>query len=221
MEPRYKTLTVSLVPQPREIPPPPFATEDLQRIFSEVIRSYTYQSFEFVFNNRGAQFSNGPEDVVEIRPALFQVQAKMDGLDVLTASTANTKARKILKIASERLKVETFIQCSLRVVALVGVPSEDSKVFLAEHLMNDPEQALAAELGADYFGGGVRFRRLIPDGSGEDAVSIEPFVGDFSQVWLDHQLVRGGSPLQLDQVSSLISDAFDFVAGPTMQLLSR
>ena len=221
MEPRYKSLTVAVVPQPREIPPPPFATEDLQRIFSETIRFYPYQSFEFVFNNRGAQFTNGPEDAVEIRPALFQVQAKMDGPDVLTTDAANDKVHKILKIASERLKIDTFFQCVIQVVAFVSAPGDDSKVFVAERLMHDPEQAQAAELGPDYFGGGVRFRRLRSDGTGEDALSIEPFVGDFSQVWLDHQITRGGQLIKLDQVHSWVGDAFDFVAGPVMQLLSR
>jgi len=221
VEPRYKSLNVALVPQPREVPPPPFATEDLQRIFSEVIRKHAYQTFEFVFNGRGAQFTNGPEDVVEIRPALFQVQAKMDGQDVLTAGAANDKVQGILKIAADRLRIETFLQCVIQIIAFVPAPDEDSKAFVADRLMHDAEQAQAAELGPEYFGGGVRFRRLKPDGGGEDALSIEPFVGNFSLVWLSHEVTRANQLIALDQASNWIGEAFDFVAGPTMRLLSR
>jgi hypothetical protein len=42
-----------------------------------------------MFAGRGAQFSNAADDVVEIRPALFQVQAKMDGVDLLTGPMAS------------------------------------------------------------------------------------------------------------------------------------
>lgn len=222
MEPRYKSLVVALVPQPRQIPPPPFDTDDLQRIFSEVIRAHPYQAFEFMFGGRGAQFNNGPDDSVEIRPALFQVQAKMDGPDLLTAPMAEAKAIRILKIASERLKVETFLQCAIQVVASVDAPGEDAKAFVAERLMHDGDQA--NELGPDYFGAGVRFRSPMADGTGEDSLSVEPFLQDNTLVFLDHQVARVAAtqPLAgLDQVSTWISDAFEFLAGPTMRLLTR
>jgi hypothetical protein len=222
MEPRYQSLVVALVPQPRQIPPPAFDTDDLQRIFSEVIRSYPYQSFEFMYGARGAQFNNGPEDSVEIRPALFQVQAKMDGPDLLTAPMAESKAVRILKVASERLKVETFLQCAIQVVASVDAPGEDAKAFVAERLMHDGDQA--NELGPDYFGAGVRFRSIMADGTGENSLSIEPFLQDNTLVYLDHQIahVAAKQPLAgLDQVSTWIGDAFEFLAGPTMRLLTR
>lgn len=220
MEPRYTTLNVGLVPQPREIPPPPFAPDDLQRVFSDVIRKHTYQTFEFIFNGRGAQFTNGPADSVELRPALFKVEARMDGPDVLTADAANDKVQSIMKIASDRLKIGSFLQCAIQVIAFVDAPGDDSRVFVADRLMRDPDQTHAAELGTDYFGGGVQFRRLRPDESGEDALNIQPFVHDLKLVWLSHEMTRANYPISLDQASTWVADAFDFVGGPTMRLLS-
>ncbi|MCW2987270.1 MAG: hypothetical protein JWM24_208 [Solirubrobacterales bacterium] len=224
MEPRYKSLVVSLVPQSREIPPPAFAAEDLQRIFADVTRSYPYQAFEFLFGGRGAQFTAGPEDSVELRPALLQVRAQMDGMDVLTAPMAEEKALRILKIASERLEIERFVQCQIAIVALVEAPGPepDAKAFVAEKMMHDGDQA--AELGPGYVGAGVQFKSSPSDGVGEEMLSVEPFFQSNDLVFLSHQITRvpaNEPPFSLDQTSAWIAGAFDFLSGPTMRLLNR
>lgn len=221
MEPRYRSLNVTLAPQPRQMPPPAFDKDELQRIFAEVIRKYPYQAFGFTPNQRGAQFNNGPDDLVELRPAVLHIQAKMDGPDLLTGPMAVAKVAKIFKISAERLKVEAFLQCGIVIVASVDAPDEDAKRFVAERLMHDVEQA--AELGPDYYGAGVRFRRLVLPADGEDNLSIEPDVNDNSLIYVEYQMGRVATtgPILLDQVSSWIDEAFDFVSGSTMRLLSR
>jgi hypothetical protein len=221
VEPRIKLLSVSLAPQPRQMPPPPFDRDELQRIFADVIRVYPYQSFNFTPNGRGAVFSNGPGDAVELRPAQLQIDAKMDGPDLLTAPMASAKVAKIFKAASERLKVEAFLQCRVHVIASVNIPEGDAKKFVAERLQHDVEQA--AELGPDYFAGGVRFRRLMPPQGGEENLTVEPDVNDNSQLYVEFDTVRGaiGGPIMLEQVSSWVDEALEFVAGPTIRLLSR
>jgi hypothetical protein len=223
VEPHHKSLTVALVPQPRQLPPPAFDKDDLQRVFAEIIRSNPYRSFEFIYEDRGIQLNNGPEDTVEIRPALFQVQAKMDGPDVLTADAAESKVTRILKVAGAQLKVDAFIQCAIQIHASVDAPKDDARTFVAETLLHDTEQALARELGPGYFAGGVRFRRPKEDGTGEDSLSIEPFVQPPMVVLLTHQIARiaAGGPIEFDQASSWIGEGFDFLAGPTMRLLSK
>lgn len=218
--PRYKSLMVALVPQPRQMPPPGFDNEELQGTFSDVIRQYPYQSFEFIFDGRGAQFHNGEDDGVELRPALFRVQARMDGPDLLTGPMAAEKAARIMEIASERLKVDSFLQCAIQIIASVDAPSGDARAFVAEQLLRDANQA--TKLGEDYFGGGVRFRRLCTDEGGEDSLSVEPDIRDNSLVFIDHQVTRAAiaTPLTLDQASTWTTDAFDFLAGPTTELLS-
>jgi hypothetical protein len=211
---------VALVPQPRQMPPPPFDRDELQRIFADVIRHHPYQSFEFIFDGRGAQFSNGEDDLVELRPALLRVQAKMDGPDLLPAPSAAEKSDRILKIATERLQLGSFLQCAIQIIASVDAPNEDARTFVAEHLLRDANQA--AELGPEYFGGGVRFRRLRPEEGGEDSLSVEPNIHDNALVYLDHQVARVAvtGPLTLEQAATWTNDAFEFLAGRTMRLLS-
>jgi hypothetical protein len=223
MEPLYKSLLVQLGPQPKQIPPLPLKSSDLQSIFSEVIEKYPYQGLEFTPDQRGAVFHNGPEDAVELRPAQFQIQAKLDGQEPLGAESAERKVMRILNIASGRLELETFIQCAVQVVALGAVPGDDpdAKDFVAERLMHDTEQANI--LGPRYFGGGVKFRSIKEDDSGEDTLSVEPFVQDNKFVFIEHQRMRVAvaQPIRLEDVSSLISEAFEFCAGKTMKLLTQ
>lgn len=224
MEPRYRSLLVSLVPLSREMPPAPFDPEDLQRIFADVIRTYPYQTFEFLFGQRGALFSSGQEDSVEIRPALLQIQTPMDAMDVLTAPMAEEKATRIFKTACDRLKIEGFLQCEIAIVALVPAPGDEPNAceFVAEKMMHDG--GLASELGPDYLGAGVLFKSAPGEGTGEDQLSVEPYFQDNDLVFLNHRVVRVPGhrpPFDLDQISTLISEAFDFLAGPTMRLLNR
>lgn len=220
MEPRYQSLAVALVPQPRQMPPPGFDKGELQRIFSDVIRQHPYQAFEFIFDGRGAQFSNGEDDVVELRPALFQIQMQMGGPEVLPVASAVEKFERIFKIASERLQVEGFLQCAVQIVANIDAPGGDAQSFVADHLLKDGEQA--AVLGPEFFGGGVRFRRIRPN-EGEDNLSIEPNIQDDSLVFLEYQINHRAihAPLALADAVTWTNDGFELLTGPTIELLSR
>jgi hypothetical protein len=223
MEPLYKSLTVQLGPQPRQMPPEPLKSTDLQAIFSEVIDKYPYQTFGFTPDQRGAIFNNGPEDIVELRPAQFQIQAKLDGQEPLGGETAERKVMRILRIAGARLEMETFLQGAIQIIALAAVPGQDpdAKAFVAEHLMADGNHPNI--LGPRYFGGGVKFRSIEPDQSGEEGLSVEPFVQDNRYIYIEHSVMRiaVGEPITLDNLSSLITEAFEFCAGPTMKLLTQ
>jgi hypothetical protein len=203
------------------MPPPGLDKDELQRIFSEVIRHHRYKSFEFIFNDRGAQFSNSEDDLVELRPALFRVEARMDGPEVLPAASAAEKADRILKIAAERLQVEGFLQCAIQIVAFIDAPGGDAQTFVADHLLKDGEQA--SVLGPDFFGGGVRFRRLRQEQGGEDSLSIEPSIQNNSLVFLEYQINRTAltAPIMLPEVAAWTNDGLTFLEGPTIELLSR
>jgi hypothetical protein len=223
MDPLFKSLIIQLVPQPRQMPLPPFDHEALQGIFSEVIRKYPYQAFGFTPNGRGAVFQNGPEDAVELRPAQLQIQANLDGQEPLVATTAEEKVVTILRVACARLELNAFLQCGVQIIAKAPVPGAEPKAkdFVADHLMKGGDQADI--LGSGYFAGGVRFRRIEEDGTGEDSLTIEPYIHDDTLVYLDYQKVRVAveRPIELDHLSSWISDGFEFLSGSTMNLLTR
>jgi hypothetical protein len=223
MEPLFNGLVIQLAPQPRQMPPAPLDQNELQLIFQEVHRSYPYQTFAFTPDERGAIFSNTPDDSVELRPAQIQIHAKLDGPEPLTAAGAQRKVMTILKTACARLQMEIFLQCGIQIIALVPVPgdSPDAKDFVSGSLMSGADQAEV--LGRGYFGGGIRFRRIEENQSGEDSLAIEPFLQNNALLYVDYQRFRGaiGQAIRVDQVSSWVEDAFEFVSGPTMNLLSR
>jgi hypothetical protein len=223
MEPLFKSLIIQLSPQLRKMPPAPLDQNDLQMIFGEVRRQYPYQVFQFTPDERGAIFQNGPEDSVELRPAQIQMVIKLDGPEPLVPKSAEDKAMSILKIACSRLEMESFLQCAIQVVALAAVPGDkpDAKEFVATTLMRDVEHPNL--LGHGYFGGGIQFRKLKDDSSGADAIAIEPFLQDNAMIYLNHEKGRAAvaEPIRLDQVSGWIDEAFDFLRGPTMNLLEQ
>jgi len=224
MQARNKSLSVALVPQPRELPPPAFDKEALQKVFGEIIVRDPYRAFEFIYNDRGIQLNNGPEDTVEIRPALLQVQIKMDDVDVLTPDAAEDKAMRIFKVAAERLHIPGYLQCAIQIRADVEISesADNSKLFVEHKLLRAPD--LADTLGEGYFGAGVRFRRLKegPLEVGEDSLSIEPYVDPPQLILVNHQVTRQAvtGPILLPQVSEWMGDAFSFVRDRAIRVLS-
>lgn len=221
VEIRNKTLMVALVPQPRQVPLPPFDQGALHRTYAKVSQQHKYMNFGFIFDGRGAQFNNGEDDLVELRPALLRVQAKMDDIDSLVASAAQEKAIRILKIAEEELEIQGFIQCAIQILASASAPDGDAQKWTAEHLMKDPTQA--EDLGNGFFGGGVRFRRIQHEEACEENLRIEPDVTDASQIFLSYEFGRQATtaPQTIEQTEAWIKDAFVFMSGPTKDLLSR
>jgi len=223
MEPLFKSLLVQLAPLLREMPPAPLDQNDLQMIFADVRRDYAYQAFQFTPDQRGAIFQNSPEDSVEVRPAQIQMAIKLDGPEPLVPESGERKAMSILKTTGGRLEIDTFVQCVIKVIALAAVPGEnpDAKEFVATTLMRDVEHPKV--LGRDFFGSGIQFRKLKEDGSGDDVIAIEPFLEDNKMIFLDHNKSRMAvaEPIRLEQVSTWIGEAFEFLRGPTMNLLER
>jgi hypothetical protein len=230
MDPLFKSLTVALVPQPRKMPLPPFEREALQAVFQELSRRYEYQSFSYTPNGRGGIFQSASEDAIELRPAEFNMQIKLDGPEPLLAVGAQERASAILHLADEHLDVDTFLQCSLQIVSLAAVEGDDpdAKAFVAKRLMQGNVQA--ERLGEGYFAGGVRFRRVDEqeqgagaDNAGEESLTIEPYLQGNGFVYLEYQLVRVAveRPIGIDHVSEWITDSLKFVSEQTMDLLAQ
>ena len=223
MDPLFKSLIVQLAPQPLRMPLPPLDRDELQAIFSEVVKKYPYQALAFTPDGRGAVFQNSQEDAIELRPAQFQMQLKLDCPEPLPAPSAEQKVKAILEIATERLKIENFLQCAVQIIAFAPLDGgdPDAKGYVAEHLMHGIDQAAVLDDG--YFAGGVRFRKIQDDNTGEDSLSVEPYLQDNHLVYLDYQRARVAvhGPIRLEQLSNWILESFEFLSDPTMKLLSQ
>lgn len=204
---------VGLVPQPRQVPPAPFDKEDLQRVFFDVNRVHSYSQFAFLPGESGAQLTNSLEDRVLVTPGLVQLVLPVP----MTGERARQTAVDVFKAVCERLKLDQFIQAGIKIVAHFSAPGEhpDARAFVSERLMAGSERV--AELGPDFFGGGVKYRRIA--GEREDNLLIEPWVADNQFIWVDYDVQRMGPFAGLDGVSEWIDDAFEFVRGPAKAIL--
>jgi hypothetical protein len=219
-EPTFKSLVLGVVPQPRALPPTPFAQEDLQKLFVEVTRDYPYQQFGFLPTG-GAQLVNAPDDIVMLQPGLLQVQIRIDPAFTVSPEAAREKGVTILRRAFSRLHIDGFLQCGIKVVAHLPTPEgyEDAVAFISQKLMGDVDPD---SLAAGFFAGGVKFRR-IDEARGEEAnLLVEPFIRDRQYIFIDYDVGRAairGPFADLDQVANWVDEAFGLVSGPTMGLL--
>lgn len=216
MELLFKHIVVGLVPQPRQIPPSPYPKEDLQRLFVEVSRDYPYQQFTLLPGDSGAQISAGLEDVLVVQPGLLQLRSPVE----LTTETARQKCMTVLRASVARLGFDAFLQCGIKVVAHVALTGANvsAKAFVSERLMRSGDQA--SDLGPNFFGGGVKYRRI--NENGEETLLVEPFIHDDAYVFIDYDVGRAstqGPMTDVEEIDNWLSDAFSFVGTQTMALL--
>lgn len=216
MEPLFQQLIVGLIPQPTSVPPKPYGREPLQRVFGDISRDHPYQQMAFAQGDVGAQFSNGPQDVVLVGPDLIQVQTP-----VMSAEAAREKVDRIQTVISERLQLNAYLLGGIKVIAHVAAPGQapNAVAFVSEQLMQVGEQA--DNLGAGFFAGGIKYRRIDqPNEPGrEDVLLIEPFVHDNGFLFIDYDVQRRQPFQGLGDLSGWIDDAFSFVRGPTIEIL--
>jgi hypothetical protein len=216
MEPLFRNIVVGLVPQARQMPPAPFEREELQRTFFDVNRAKAYSQFSFLPGDSGAQLMNNPTDRLVITPTLIQFFGAVDS----TAGRAREECIEVLGKVAERLRLEQFVQGAVDVTAHVPAPGArpDARLFVKEQLLGGKDHA--DELGAEFFAGGVKFRRAAGEQPTRDEnLSVEPLVADNNYLWVNYN-VQIFEPISgLDAVATWIEEAFDFVSGPAMSIL--
>jgi len=211
-EPLFRSVVVGIVPQPREIPPAPFEREDVQRLFADLNREHPYQQLAFAPGDIGARFTRSPDDFVSIEPGLIQIQMPVS----MTTQLATDRVVSLLRTAFARLALDQVLQCGIKIIANVAVP--DAKSFVSDRLMRADQ---VKELGPGFFGGGVKFRRI--EEGREDNLSLEPFVRDNGFLYVDYDVLRvavDGPMAGLDQLGSLLDEAFSFVGNEAVALLT-
>jgi hypothetical protein len=213
MEPLFRSLIVGLVPQLREVPPPPFKQEDLQRVYLDVSRTYSFGQFSLLPAGGGAQLLNTPEDRLLIQPVLVQAQTPIE----LTVDAAREKVTTLIGTAASRLQLTEFVQCGIKVVAHVAVPNRDAKAYAAENLLAG--RSLEAELGPSFFVGGLKYRGLETQPPVEQNLAIEPLLADNEFMYVDYDVQRMFGFGDLGLLTGWIQEAADFVKGPAMTIL--
>jgi hypothetical protein len=221
VEPLFSALIVGLVPQPMQVPAPPFERDALQKVFFEVSRDFPYSQFGLLPGDQGAQLLNPPHDRVLLQPALLQVQSPIgSGTTEVTAERAREKAVRVLRVAAERLEVQHFLSCGIKVTALVPAPESGARDFVATKLFSQAERIDV--LGPGFFGGGIKVWRF-EDGQKVEVLLIEPLLSDDQYIYVDYDLSRTpvGAITDLDDLADWIDLAFRFVSDKTIMFLEE
>lgn len=212
MEPLFRQVVIGMVPQPRQLPPPPFSPDDLQRAYFDVSKEHPYQQFQFLPGDAGAQFLNSPDDGIVVQPGLIQVRHVVAS----TPEVARERCGAIVRLLAKRLGLSVFLATGIKVVAHVPALMP-ARSFIADRLMQNADHL--DELGPDFFAGGVKYRSLASAGQPEETLLIEPFIHDDNFLYVDYDVQRP-QPFELrDQISTWLDEAFGFVRGPAMRLL--
>lgn len=220
MEPLFASLTVGVIPQPTQVPAKPFERDDLQKVFFEVSRDFPYSQFGMLPGEQGAQLLNPPADRVLLQPQLLQIQSPIgSGAGETTAERAREKATRVLRTAAERLRLELFLGCGIKVVARVPAPDNGARDFVATHLFSRAEHVDL--LGSGFFGGGIKALRLGDNGQKVEVLLIEPLLMDDHYIYVDYDVQRTTQITTLDPLSEWIDAALNFVGEQTITFLEE
>ena len=220
MEPLFALLTVGLVPQPTQVPPKPFDREDLQKVFFDVSRDFPYSQFGLLPGDQGAQFVNPPSDRVLLQPQLLQVLSPIGSAGgETTAERAREKAIAVLGSATERLRIQQFLGCGIKIIANVPAPDGGARDFVATRLFSQAEHTDL--LGSGFFGGGIKALRLDDNNAKVEVLLIEPLLLDDHYIYVDYDVQRNIPISSLEQLSDWIDGAFRFVSEKTMMFLEE
>jgi hypothetical protein len=214
MEPLFRQVVIGTVPLPAQLPPAPYSREDLQRAYFEVSREHSYQQFQLLPGETGAQFLNSPDDAVLIQPGLLQVRHPITS----TAEVARERTSAVLRALINRLAIQNFIAVGIKVIAHVPPPGS-AREFVVERLMQGSDHI--DELGPGFFGSGVTYSRLSPTGQPMQTLLIQPFLMDDRYLYVDYDQQLHQPTDVPEQLPGWLDEAFAFVRGPAMQLLER
>jgi hypothetical protein len=222
MEPLFNGVIVGLVPSPTQMPPVPFEREDLQRVFFDVSKDFPYSQFGILPGDQGAQFLNPPEDRVLLQPSLIQVSAPIGtGSHDTTAERAREKAVTVLRTSAERLSLNQFLQCGVKVIAWVPSPEGGAHSYVADHLFRQAEKT--QELGEGFVGGGIKLWRFDQANGGQviELVLIEPLLANDDYIYVEYDIQRHYALDDLDMLGPWIDSAFKFVRERAMTFLEE
>ena len=213
-EPLFRHLVVALAPLPRKLPPEPLNADDLQRVFADVRPDTNYQQFQFLPGGTGATMFSAGDDRLIVQPQLVQLTRRIES----TAERTRETSVAVLRSVEKRLMFQNYTQCGIKVVAHVPPPAmADAKAFVADRLIHEGSEAVQ-ELGPMFFAGGIKFRSA--QGSTLQELNVEPLMADNTLLYVDYDVQRSENFAALEPVTTWIDEAFDFVRGPAMRILS-
>lgn len=157
--------------------------DTINRVWADVVQSYpNYQSLQFDPSGKGAAFigESGPDDLVLLRPPLFQVRSPVGDNGVPTLAK---KAAFILKIALHYFSGPPPINLGVKLIYSCPAPGNDAKAFIRTELIKGDEDYAALSGSQNDLIVGVMV--VAPNKECTHTLNIQPLRTDNNLLYVD------------------------------------
>jgi hypothetical protein len=196
----------------------PVTKDMINRIWSDVVKEYPYQSLQFDPSGRGGAFigEGGPEDAVIIQPPLVQIRSLVDS-DPRGVRGVADKVAAIFKMALHHLGGPPPLNLGVKVVYHVPAPGHTAVDFLHTELVKGDED-LRALAGAMSYEASLK---VVLSGADKAYVLlIEPLRSDLSHLFVDIDAQFPGV-VDVDKIGERIASVNEFVVKQVGNFLER
>jgi hypothetical protein len=211
------TGTVNMLLQPPGAP-----KETINRIWSDVVKDYPYQSLQFEASGNGGAFvgEGGPEDVVIIQPPLIQVRAllKTSAQDVPqdVPSVAN-KIASIIKTTLHHLGGPPPLNLGVKIIYHAPAPGQVAAEFLRTEMIKGDEDLRALAGSVDYE---ASLKVLLKGTDTTYTLLIEPFQADPTYLFIDLDAQFPGA-VDVGRIEENVLSVDNFVTKQVRNFLDR
>lgn len=195
---------------------PVITREVVNRIWSDVVKQYPYQSLQLDPTGTGGAFigASGPEDAVILQPPLIQVR---DVVGVAGIDGAARKAAFVFQTVAHHLGGAQPLNLGVKLVYNAPAPGQSSVDFLLSELIKGADD-LTALAGGMTFEASVK---LVLRGSDvQYTLLVEPLHADVSQLFLDVDAQFAG-PVDVQRIADRFTQVEAFVRTQVRSFLER
>jgi hypothetical protein len=189
--------------------------ETINRIWSDVVKDYTYRSLQLNPTGSGGAFlGTGPDDAVIINPPLVQVR---DLVDLKGVAGSAEKVESIFKSIAHHISGAVPISLGVKLVYHAPAPGRDAAGFLLAQLLSEHE-GLRQLAGAMEYRGTVKY--VFQGEKHTFALTLEPLLADSAFIYVDLDAQYPG-PVDLNRVKDQVTEAETFITSQVRSFLER
>jgi len=184
----------------------PITADSINRIWSQVIKEYPYQSLQLEPSGRGGVFLGAPEELVIIQPPLIQIRSRID-TDPRGIDGVAEKADFVLNQIIHQIPGPAPLNLGIKLIFHTPAPGGDAVAFARTELVKG-EDDLKTLAGGTSFLACIKVAVMSPEIN--RVLLVEPLVNDPTHLYLDLDVQYPGIVNKL-QIKDQILQANDFM----------
>ena len=159
----------------------PITSDTINRIWSQVIKEYPYQSLQLEPSGRGGVFIGGPDELVIIQPPLLQMRCRLDSDPTGIRGVAD-KVHFVFGQIMHQLPSPPPLNLGVKLIYNTPAPGGDAVAFARTELVKG-EDDLRTLAGGTSFVACIKVAMMNPDVN--RTLLVEPLIADPTQLFLD------------------------------------